>query len=42
MADPAAKKSGVARAAELLGERIYDMVLDLDKSVGRHLWDSRR
>lgn len=31
---------------EVLGRHMladgYDMVLDLDKSVGRHLWDSRR
>lgn len=39
-------RMGPESVHEVLGRHMladgYDMVLDLDKSVGRHLWDSRR
>jgi L-lysine 6-transaminase len=39
-------KMGPESVHEVLGRHMladgYDMVLDLDKSVGRHLWDARR
>ncbi len=39
-------RMGPESVHEVLGRHMladgYDMVLDLEKSVGRHLWDARR